>query len=103
MGLQADATAQYAAANRRCGIGSANCEWWKPVTGSDLRIDSTYNTYRYAGLPVRPIANPGLSSLEAAASPQDNGYFYYLHDSEGVIHYAKTLTEHNSNVSKYLR
>lgn len=43
-----------------------------------LEIDSPYNTYMYGGLPVGPIASPGLASLEAAAHPADTEYLYYV-------------------------
>ena len=40
-------------------------------------IDSPYNTYKYAGLPAGPIANPGIESIKAALYPQSTNYFYY--------------------------
>jgi len=61
-----------------------------------------YNTYRIAGLPPTPICNPGISSLKAAIYPEKNEYYFYIHDSNGVIHYGKNLSEHNANVRKYL-
>lgn len=103
MGLQADATVQYATANNRCEVGDRECDWWVPPTLIDLKIVSPFNTYRFSGLPPSPIANPGIFSLKAAVSPSPTDYFYYLHDSEGEIHYARTLAEHNANVAKYLR
>lgn len=48
------------------------------LTYRDLRIDSPYNTYRYAGLPPGPISSPGLASIEAAVKPADTGYLYYV-------------------------
>lgn len=101
MGLQADATVQYAVASRDCKVGN-DCTWWPTVTRADLEIASPYNTYKYRGLPPAPIANPGLSSLRAAIMPSQNDYLYYLHDADGNIHFAKTLDEHNANVRKYL-
>ena len=94
MALQVDASAQYA-------VGNSD-NWWPVLNREDLKINSPYNTYKFPGLPPSPIANPGLSSLKAAFSPTDSEYLYYLHDPKGQIHYARTLEEHNANVSKYL-
>ncbi len=100
--LQADATVQYAVA--KCLIPTASCNWWpRPLTAQDLATNSPYNTYKYPGLPPGPISNPGLSSLKAVVNSQDSPYWYYIHDSSGVIHYAATVEEHNANVAKYLR
>lgn len=101
MGLQADATVQYALASDSCQPLS-DCAWWPGINKADLQIASPYNTYRYSGLPPGPIASPGLSSITAVVSPEDSDFLYYLHDSDGVAHYAKTLEEHNENVRKYL-
>ncbi len=96
--LQADATIQYA-------VGSAKCpDWWpKSLTEQDLTIKSPYNTYRNLGLPPAPICNPGLSAIRAVLNPQDSAYWYYLNDSEGVMHYAKTDAEQAKNIRQYLR
>lgn len=94
MPLQVDASVQYA-------VGTSK-NWWPILSLADLQINSPYNTYKYQGLPPAPIANPGLSSLKAAFAPTASDYWYYIHDSTGLIHYAKTLAEHNANVAKYL-
>ncbi len=94
MPLQIDASVQYA-------VGTAK-DWWPILTLDDISTVSPYNTYKNKGLPPAPIANPGLSSLEAAFAPEDSDYWYYIHDPDGVIHYARTLAEHNSNIAKYL-
>jgi UPF0755 protein len=101
MGLQADASVQYAVASQECA-GNVDCEWWPTVEKEDLEISSLYNTYKYRDLPPGPIANPGLSSLKAAINPKGSNYFYYLHEPSGEVHYAETLDEHNANVRRYL-
>jgi UPF0755 protein len=100
--LQADATLQYAIANENCNLKIENCSWWMQLTKEDLEINSRYNTYKFAGLPPGPIANPGLSSIKAAIYPQESSYWFYLHDPQGKIHYARTIEEHNENIRKYL-
>lgn len=72
------------------------------VTTDDLKIDSPYNTYRFAGLPPGPINNPGLDAITAAITPTSSNFLYYLTDSEGQIHYATTHAEHLVNRAKYL-
>lgn len=98
--LQIDATVQYAIEN--CKLQIVNCQWWPILTLADLDIDSKYNTYKNTGLPPTPIASAGLSSLKASVNPEKSEYFFYIHDPSGQIHYAKTLSEHNANIRKYL-
>lgn len=69
---------------------------------SDLEIDSPYNTYKYAGLPPGPIANPGLDAIKAVIWPQKSEYLYFLHSPEGKAVYSKTYSEHLKNRVKYL-
>ena len=91
MALDIDATIQYA-----LGV------WKKDLTLEDLKIKSPYNTYLNVGLPPAPISNPGLASIQAAINPAKTNYLFYLADKTGLTHFAKTLEEHNQNVSKYL-
>lgn len=98
MGLNADATIQYA-----LGYQEDEKSWWKRnLTHEDLKIDSVYNTYIHSGLPPTPICNPSLSSLEAVANADPSTpYLYYYHDSKGNSYYAKTLDDHNANVANH--
>lgn len=91
IGLGVDATVRYALGKRTSAI-----------TAADLENGTPYNTRKFRGLPPGPIANPGLESILAALRPEDSGYWYYLHDSQGVIHYATTNEEHNENRRQYL-
>ena len=68
-----------------------------------LQVDAALETYKTKGLPKNPICNPGLDSIRAAIHPEKSNYLYYLHDKDGVIHYATTFAEHKANKLKYLK
>lgn len=67
----------------------------------DLKIDSPYNTYRYAGLPPGPIANPGLNSIKTALHPANVDYIYFVAKKNGEHKFSSTLKDHNKAVLKY--
>ncbi|MCX6807958.1 MAG: endolytic transglycosylase MltG [Patescibacteria group bacterium] len=92
MRLDVDATTRYA-------VGKLKA----PLTQQDLHFNDSYNTRYVHGLPPGPICAFSENSLRAATNPEETDYRYYLHDSDGVIHYAKTLEGHNLNVAKWLR
>ena len=96
MKLQVDATLQYAK-------GSVENDWWPPVTGSDRKIKSPYNTYLYGGLPPSPISNPGAAALRAAYNPAKTSCLFFLHDKNRKIHCTKTYEEHKRNIERYLK
>jgi UPF0755 protein len=68
---------------------------------ADMQFTSAYNTYRHAGLPPGPIANPGRSALEAAMHPAHSDYYYFVADAQGHHRFAHTMEEHNKNVAAY--
>ncbi len=96
MALDIDATLQYAKGKNATG------KWWSVPMGIDRQIDSPYNTYKNAGTPPGAIANPGIEAIKAAKEPASSGYYYYIHDTKGNVHFSKTLSEHNQNIEKYL-
>jgi UPF0755 protein len=101
--IQADATVQYGVGNANCRDKTLTCEdWWPTLTLEDLETPSLYNSYTTNLLPPTPIANPGLSSLKASIFSEPSDYWFYIHDPEGNIHYAKDISGHNRNVRVYL-
>lgn len=68
----------------------------------DKEVNSPYNTYKYVGLPVGPICNPGIESIEAAIYPQESKYWYYLSAKDGTTIFSKTYDEHLANKAKYI-
>ena len=114
MKLDVDATTQYVAAWQDiCGIPERciplleeveNFDWWPTIlTQDDLELDSPYNTRKNLGLPPAPISNPGEKAIKAVLNAQESPYYFYLTDQEGVVHYASTLEQHNSNVARYIQ
>lgn len=62
-----------------------------------------YNTYITEALPPGPIANAGVSSIEAALYPMTTDYFYFLATPAGEVLFSKTLEEHNEKYNQYIK
>ncbi len=93
--LQADPTVQYA-------MGRPGEWWWKPPSIDVYRqVQSPYNTYLYPGLPPGPIANPGLSAIQAAVYPAQTQYCFFVARGDGGHVFAVTLAEHERNIEIY--
>ncbi|MDH4237146.1 MAG: endolytic transglycosylase MltG [Nitrospira sp.] len=67
----------------------------------DLSHPSPYNTYRWAGLPPGPIANPGADSIRAALYPMTTSDLYFVSKNNGTHQFSATLVEHNRAVEQY--
>ncbi|HEY4509143.1 MAG TPA: endolytic transglycosylase MltG [Candidatus Paceibacterota bacterium] len=72
------------------------------LTADDLKIDSSYNTYLYKGLPPTPISNPGIDAITSSITPITTKYLYFLSSKSGVMYYARTFDEHVRNKMLYL-
>jgi UPF0755 protein len=91
MALGIDATVIYALGEHK-----------QSLTGSDLEIDSPYNTRRYPGLPPTPIGAPSLASLKAALNPADGDWIYYvLADCEGNHAFSSSYDEFLQDKATY--
>ena len=92
MRLQIDATMQYAKASKAKNV-RAN-DWWPEPVPADKFIDSPFNTYKYAGLPPAPIANPSIDAIIAALNPRKTDCLFYFHDRSGKFYCTNTYKEH---------
>ena len=71
------------------------------IRKSELNAQNGYNTYRRAGLPEGPIANPGKESIEAVLHPAPTKALYFVADGTGGHVFAETLAEQQANVAKW--
>jgi peptidoglycan lytic transglycosylase G len=92
MPLGIDATVRFATGN-----------YDRPLTESQLAVDSPYNTRVNTGLPPGPIDSPGLASIEAAAHPARVGYLYYVTEPGtcGRLAFSKTAGEFEADAARY--
>ncbi len=69
----------------------------------NTQIDSPYNTYQNAGLPIGPILNPGEDAILAALRPTGHDYFFFVSDvyGDGKTYFARTYDEHLANIDRF--
>lgn len=71
---------------------------------SKVNIDKNdYNTRTKLWLPKTPINNPAINSIISVLEPTKTQYYYYLHDLDWKVYYAKTNDEHNQNKNLHLK
>ncbi|HVA21318.1 MAG TPA: endolytic transglycosylase MltG [Candidatus Micrarchaeia archaeon] len=90
MPLQSDVTVLYALA--RAGL--------RPARPLQTSIASPYNTYVHRGLPPGPIANPGVSAVEAVLHPIRSADLFFVALPDGRVLYAATLQLHQRQVQQ---
>lgn len=96
MALGSDVTVKYVTGTTRMNL-----------TNSDLSVDSPYNTYRHAGLPLGPVCNPSAAAIEAALYPDrdftEEKYLYFCSKDPdtGELYFSRTLEEHEAAVRIY--
>ena len=75
----------------------------EPLDGSYFAKENPYNTRASSmggKMPVGPICNVSLSSIEASVNPTNNDYYYFVADKNKKIYYTKTGEEHNKKIAE---
>jgi UPF0755 protein len=81
--LGIDASVLYALQKRKTSL-----------TGTDLKVDSPYNTRLRNGLPPTPINSPGQASIHAALNPAQGDWLYYvLTDTDGHHYFTNSASD----------
>ena len=94
MSLGSDVTTYYA-----YGIDMGD----RDLTAEELYSYNPYNTrgpQMEGKLPVGPIASPSLSSIQAAAKPNNTDYLYFVADKNKKVYFTETITEHNNIITE---
>lgn len=71
-------------------------------------IDDCSNKYNtrcnsLIGLPIGPICNPSIESIEASLNPSNNNYYYFVSDINNNTYFSKTYNEHLNTISRLQR
>lgn len=90
MRLEMDSTYFYVTEDIASYVGEENIEEYKEI----------YNTYECFSLPKGPVCNPGILAINAALYPEETDYYYFCHDNDGNVYYARTYSEHLRNCEK---
>jgi UPF0755 protein len=71
------------------------------LTVSELAAQTPYNTYKIAGLPPTPIANPGRAALAAVLNPPATHDLYFVANGTGGHAFAGAYADHQKNVARW--
>lgn len=73
------------------------------LSSKQFSVVNPYNTRganMIGKMPIGPICNPSLSSIEASVYPEDNDYLFFVADKHGNIYFTKTNAEHDKMVAE---
>jgi UPF0755 protein len=69
------------------------------ITSKRIKEDiSSYNTYKYKGLPEHPVCNVGIDAIKAAIFPAKSDYLYFVRGKNGDHVYSRYFSTHKSNI-----
>ncbi len=96
--LQSDPTVSYGC--RAAPEEAPSCAGFDGTITRAMLEDSAnrYNSYRHAGLPPGPIANPGLAAIEAVLTPASHDFFYFFARGGRRHTFSRTLEAHGAAV-----
>lgn len=94
MNLKMDSTVMYGL--NKYGIESSH---------KDLESTSPYNTYKFAGLPPGPIANPGDDAIQAALNPAKGDWLFFVTTcpAKGITKFVTLESDFTALLAEYER
>lgn len=87
------------------GYYGAKMDDWSNGLGEHIDDCNGYNTRGTCviGLPVGPVCNPGVESIEATLNPEEHDYYYFVADCDGNTYLNKTSSGHEYTINKLIR
>ena len=70
------------------------------LSDQDLVANNPYNTRVMPGLPVGPICNMSLSSINASINPTKNDYLFFVSDIKKKVYFSRTAAEQSEVIQK---
>ena len=69
------------------------------VTPAMIKNDDTsYNTYRFKGIPKYPVSSVSIDAIKAAIYPANVDYLYFMKNKQGVHDFSKSYTKHLEHI-----
>jgi len=71
------------------------------VTAKRIREDmSSYNTYKYKGVPKNPVCNVSFDAIRAAVFPAKTNYLYFMKNKKGLHDFTRYYSTHLKNIKR---
>jgi len=72
------------------------------VTSKRIKTDkSTYNTYKYAGIPPSPVCNVSFEAIKAAIYPKKTKYLYFVKSKNGSHTFSRYYNSHLRHINRH--
>ena len=74
----------------------------RDLYSNEVSACNNYNTRcaTFKGLPIGPIANPNIETINAVLEPNKTSYYYFVADKNKKIYFSKTNTEHINTINR---
>ena len=68
----------------------------------DLKFDHPYNTYKYKGLPPKPITYVATETLDIILENYETDFLFYFYNNSLNKHiFSKNFKEHRKKLNEY--
>ncbi|MBP9674600.1 MAG: endolytic transglycosylase MltG [Bacteriovoracaceae bacterium] len=91
MMLQSDPTTIYGLRDKFLGN----------IKKGHLQLKTPYNTYTLQGLPIGPICNPSIETIDAVLFPEKHDLLFFVSKNDGTHLFSADYQTHLENIKKF--